>query len=303
MATLDDHALLERRHSVTMTGLGAEVAGRGELGAEVIGRTAATVAEMVRLAIEDGAEEVGLVATEFARNAPDAAQLVAGVHRASGQNLRVLTGEAEARLSYLGATAFRVPRGSRAIVADIGGGSTEVVAGHGTRPQQGTSLKLGSAQLLRAVEADDPLTPRQLAHAEARASMIMEAAPRTGGGETLIVTGGTAANLPVLLGTTPAVAESAGLGLAQEVGEPWTNVRLSEVERARKLTLAEPSSELAGRTGLSPKRARLMAGGVLILLALLERYRSDSVTVTERGLRDGVILAMAASRRSQPSPV
>lgn len=296
MATLEQHALSHRRHSVAMTGLGAEVEANGRLGTPLIAGTAATIAEMVRLATEDGAEDVGLVATEFARNAADAEQLADAVRQASGHGLRILTGEAEARLSYLGATAFMVPSGSAAIVADVGGGSTEVVAGKGTRPQEGTSLKLGSAQLLRAVAADDPLSARQLAHAEARASMIMEAAPRLAGRPPLIVTGGTAANLPVLLGTATAVHESRGVGLVDEVGEPWTVVPRSEVERARELVRSEPSPALAARTGLSPKRARLMAGGVLILLALMERYRADALTATERGLRDGVILAMAASR-------
>lgn len=282
-----------------MTGLGAEVAQRGELGPDLIEKTSATVAAMVELARRDGAEAVGLVATEFARGAGDAEQFARAVRASSGEALRVLTGEQEARLSYLGATAFRIRPGQPAVVADVGGGSTEVVLGTGTRPRQGTSLKLGSDQLLRVVKADDPPNERQVAHAEARASMIMEAAPAGEG--AMIATGGSAANLPVLLGLAPAVPEAVQPGLVDEHGSAWTELDRTQVGEARSLVLGTPSAQLAARTGLGPRRARLMAGGVLILAALMDHYRSDALSVTERGLRDGVILAMAANRRQVDS--
>jgi len=303
VSTLVPEGLAERLHAVEMVSLGAEVNRRGELGEELIDSTAALVAAMVALARQHQAQSIGLVATEAIRNAPDSPQLVAAVKRLSGETLRVLTGEAEARLSYLGATAFKVASGQPATVADVGGGSTEVVQGLGTRPRNGTSLKLGSDQLLGAVEASDPLTSRQQVHAAARVSMILEAVPRGGDPGLLVATGGTASNLPVVLGLRPAVGEAAALGLRPEAGEPWTVLTRADVERARELAMTLPSAELAQQTGLSPKRARLMAGGILILVGLLDRYRAEELTVTERGLRDGVILALAAARnRAAPPP-
>jgi exopolyphosphatase/pppGpp-phosphohydrolase len=107
----------------------------------------------------------------------------------------------------------------------------------------------------------------------------------------------------VVLGLRPAVGEAAALGLRPEAGEPWTVLTRADVERARELAMTLPSAELAQQTGLSPKRARLMAGGILILVGLLDRYRAEELTVTERGLRDGVILALAAARnRAAPPP-
>jgi exopolyphosphatase/guanosine-5'-triphosphate,3'-diphosphate pyrophosphatase len=217
------------------------------------------------------------------------------VRRLSGENLRVLTGEAEARLSYLGATAFKIHSGLPATVADIGGGSTELVQGRGTKPHNGTSLKLGSDQLLRLVEASDPLTEREQTDAAARVSMVLEAVPRGDNPGTVIATGGTASNLPVLLGTARPAEESADLGLRAEVGDPWTELTRADVERAVAATATTSSDEIAARTGLSPRRARLMAGGVLILVGLLDRYHAEEFTVTERGLRDGVLLALAAA--------
>ncbi len=302
VATLEPEGLTQRLHAVEMVNLGAAVARQGELGAELISHTAALVAAMVALARQQQAESIGLVGTEAIRNAPDSQALVEQVKSLSGETLRVLTGEAEARLSYLGATAFKISSGQPATVADVGGGSTEVVQGLGTRPRNGTSLKLGSDQLLGAVQASDPLTSRQQVHAAARVSMILEAVPRSGDPGLLLATGGTASNLPVVLGRRAAAMEAAVLGLRPEVGDAWTVLGRDEVERCKDLAMNRPSSELASETGLSPKRARLMAGGILILLGLLDRYRAEELTVTERGLRDGVILALAAARnRSAPA--
>jgi exopolyphosphatase/guanosine-5'-triphosphate,3'-diphosphate pyrophosphatase len=297
VASPSEAGLTDRRHAVVMAGLGAEVERQGRLGEELVERVVGTLSNMLQLARADGAEEVRMVATEFARLAPDAGELVRAVRDGCGANLQVLTGEAEARLSYLGATAYRVSPRAPALVADVGGGSTEVVVGEGTRPRLAASLRLGSAQLLRAVSADDPPSPRQLADAEALASMALESAPEAQRPSALLATGGTAANLPVLLGRRPAAAESGPLRLFDEKGEGWTEVSRLELTRASLLTRELSSAELAARSGLSERRSRLMAGGVVIVRALLERYGAEAATVTERGLRDGVILALAASRK------
>ena len=296
VATLADEGLVERLHAVDMLSLGREVTGQGRIGEPLIVKVTETVARMLELARGSGAEEVGLVGTEAVRNATDADQLVASIKASTSETLRILTGEAEARLSYLGATAFRVQAGEPATVADVGGGSTEVVQGQGTRPRNGTSLKLGSDQLLNLIKASDPPTTKQQVHAAARVSMILEAVPRTQTPGTLMATGGTASNVPVLLGARRPPVESEQLTLRDEAGEAWTHVGRGDLERALELTMSRSSGVLATATGLTQRRARLMAGGLVILVGLLDRYQADGLTVTERGLRDGVILALAAAR-------
>ncbi|HVD02597.1 MAG TPA: hypothetical protein VNF75_00405 [Candidatus Dormibacteraeota bacterium] len=301
VATFEPRGLAERLHAVEMVNLGHEVTTRGKLGDEVIARTADTLAQMIELARSESVEAMGLVATEAIRNAPDSPQLIEAVRKLTGETISVLTGEAEARLSYLGATAFKVPAGQPATVADVGGGSTEVVQGKGTRPRNGTSLKLGSDQLLGLVGAADPLSGQQRVHAAARVSMILEAVPREEEPGLLMATGGTASNVPVMLGMRAPAESSAVISLHPEVGDPWTLVPRGEVERALELAMSMSSAALAGTTGLSLKRARLMAGGLVILWGLLDRYQAAELTVTERGLRDGVLLALAAARDRRPA--
>ena len=301
MASLEPEGLTRRLHHVEMVNLGHEVAARGRLGEVLTATVTESVRAMVEMARDDGAEAIGMVATEAVRNCADSQQLVASVQEATGRTLRILTGEAEARLSYLGATAFKVQAGEPAIVADVGGGSTEVVRGVGTRPQQGVSLKLGSDQLLTMVGAADPPTSQQQAHAAARVSMMLEGAPRADPFIHLLATGGTASNVPVVLRLRPPASEEDGDALRPEVGAAWQFLTRSQIAQALELVLTRPSDQLASETGLSGRRARLMAGGLIILSGLLERYQGEGVTVTERGLRDGVVLAVAASRTRRPT--
>ncbi|HVC39514.1 MAG TPA: hypothetical protein VNH20_06030 [Candidatus Dormibacteraeota bacterium] len=283
-----------------MLGLGRAVEAKGELGAELLERTVAVVTQLIGQAHQDGAQRIGLVGTEALRNARDGSVLADLIRAGTGQQLRILAGEMEARLSYLGATSFWVPRGNPATVVDVGGGSTEVVHGLGSRPANGTSLKLGSDRILTATRAADPPTPRQRVDAEMRISMVLEAAPEAARRGMVIATGGTASNLPVLLGLWRALPDSKN-GLREEGKRPpWLTLSRDNIERAVRLAATHPSSEVATHTGLSPARARLMAGGVLILRGLLERYRAAELTVTERGLRDGVLLRLAAA--PAPSP-
>lgn len=295
MATLGPEGTSQRRHAVHLLGLGRQVGANGQLGGDLLERTALLIAHLVNQAREDGAGRIGLVGTEAIRNASDGAQLCQRIRERTRLQLRILSGEAEARLSYLGGTAFRVPKGQPATVVDVGGGSTEVVHGLGSRPVNGNSLKLGSDRILMAVEADDPPTPRQRVDAEMRISMQLEAAPAAAESGVIIATGGTAANLPVLLGLWRPFPDSKDVLREEDSREPWLSLSRDDVDRALHLTAAHSSAEVAMRTGLSPSRARLMAGGVLILRGLLERYGAEELVVTERGIRDGILLRLAAT--------
>ncbi len=293
MADLGPEGTSERRHAVDLLALGRAVASGGSLGEELLERASLVVQAMAVKARAAGAERLGLVATEALRQALDAPLLQERVAQLTGERLNILSGEMEARLSYLGATAFRVRSQQPCLVADVGGGSCEVVTGRGTQAGKGRSLKLGSDRLLLAISADDPPNARQLAEARARVSMVLERAPEPLGAGPLIATGGTAANLPVLLGRRLPHSEASPGLLEEPSGPAWTRVERAQLERAAWLCARHPSADLARRTGLSPARARLMAGGVMILEGLLERYRAPSLEVTERGLRDGVVLALA----------
>lgn len=273
-----------------------------DLGPALLHQTVELVSSLVEQARQDGAERMGVVGTEAIRNAGDGPGLRDQIRERTREQLRILTGEAEARLSYLGGTSFYVATGASATVVDVGGGSTEVVHGTGSRPRDGVSLKLGSDRILQIIRADDPPTERQRVDAETRISMVLEEAPAPALPGVLIATGGTASNLPVLLGMWRPLADSADTLQGEGDRNAWTALDQEAVERAAGLAALHSSAELAMRTGLSPARARLMAGGVLVLRGLMEHYHAEEVVVTERGLRDGVLLRLAATPPQSPTP-
>lgn len=125
--------------------------------------------------------------------------------------------------------------------------------------------------------------------------MVLESAPEAAEQGLLIATGGTASNLPVLLGGRRPFPDSRDELREEDGSDPWTTLSLDNIAQAVRLTSTNSSSEVARRTGLSPARSRLMAGGLLILVGLLRHYQATELVVTERGLRDGVLLRLAAS--------
>jgi exopolyphosphatase/guanosine-5'-triphosphate,3'-diphosphate pyrophosphatase len=301
VATVGDEGTSERRHAVHLLALGRRVAATRELGPELLHQTVELVSRLVEQARQDGAERVGVVGTEAVRNAADGPVLRDQIRERTREQLRILTGEVEARLSYLGGTSFHVAASAAATVVDVGGGSTEVVHGIGSRPQDGASLKLGSDQILQVIRADDPPTERQRVDAETRIGMVLEEAPAPTQPGVLIATGGTASNLPVLLGMWRPFANSVETLHGEGPHDPWTTLDRAAVERAVRLATLHSSAEVAQQTGLSPARSRLMAGGVLVLQGLLQHYHVEQLVVTERGLRDGVLLRLAASQANPPA--
>ncbi len=120
---------IERRSTVTRLGRGVDLSGR--LAAEAIEATCGAVDPYMATLQELGAERVDAIATSAVRDAANGSAFVAELRERFALSARVLGGDEEARLTYLGATSEHSPDGSRPLVIDIGGGSTELIVGEG----------------------------------------------------------------------------------------------------------------------------------------------------------------------------
>src|ERR1700743_1906670 len=131
---------LERRSTVTRLGRGVDLTGR--LASE--GREAAcgAVDPYVATLQRRGAERVDAIATSAVRDAANGGAFVAELRERFDLSARVLDGEEEARLTYLGATSEASPE-VPTLVIDIGGGSTELIVGEGHESEWHTSLQAG----------------------------------------------------------------------------------------------------------------------------------------------------------------
>ncbi len=185
-----------------ITRLGEGVDASRVLGEEPLRRTVAAIASYHGRALASGAKHVRIAATSAVRDAANREAFLAAVRDATGVTPEVLTGEQEARTSFLGATS-ELEAGGPFLVLDVGGGSTEFVVGDRT-VEAWTSVDIGSVRLTERHVRTDPPSPSELEAVKADADAAVD--------EAKAVVGSVPATLVGLAGTVTTIAAVA-LGL------------------------------------------------------------------------------------------
>ena len=264
-----------------ITRLGEGLAGTGRLGEEPIRRTVAAIAELVSAARKEGAEAIVAVGTAGLRQAANADELLDAVREQAGVEIEVITGEEEARLSYLAATAVLDVGEGRLGVFETGGGSSQFTFGEGDRIDERFSLDLGAVPITERFGLDRAVDETKVVAAQEEiASELGTLAGRTA--------------LDVLVGIGGAITNLAGVQLGLERYEPG-RVRgfvlgVAEVERQIELYRTRDAEERRSIRGLQPKRAEVILAGACIVRVVLARLGRDSLTVSDQGLRHGLLL-------------
>ena len=231
---------------------------------------------------EEGAESITLLATEPLRRASNRSRVQAAALEATGLELHVLSHEEEALLTVLGVLGG-APVQAPLLVLDIGGGSSEVVLLEpGADPVIGV-IPVGSARLTAQHVEDDPPTDAEVLELRAEAHHLFSSLP-TGHPQRGIVVGGSGTNL---------------IRLTSEEGDEETpDSGLIDVERTSKaieIVKATPSAELVESYGLRERRVLQMAAGASLIEAALDCYNLDAFEALDGSLREGVLVARAAS--------
>ena len=246
-----------RRAKVTHLGEGVDTARR--LLPDAIARVYTVLAEYREELEALGAERTVAVGTSAVRDAANGAEFMRGVAASFGFETRLLSGDEEAELNRRGVGADD----DSTLILDVGGGSTELIAG---RFQ--TSLDVGSVRLAERFLRDDPPPVSQR---EAAAAFVDSLLPDLDV-RACIGVGGTAAQLHAL------------------VGELTLDAVESELERLGALPLAERRRV----PRLDPDRAPVIVTGALIVRQVLRRYGLDRLAYSERDLLDGIAADAAA---------
>ncbi len=269
VADVADGTLAPVLDRTNMSRLGLGASADGTLTAESIARTADAAIALTETARTAGATTILMVGTAAVRDAPNRAALLDRIEAETGLACRVVDGETEASLTFLGATVGHSLAGTLA-VGDIGGGSTErIIAVDGTIRER-ISVPIGSGRLTERAIAHDPPTDADLAAAndtaEAAFAVLQPVRART-----LLLAGGTASALGQLgdTGTLDAAALAAAL------------LRLQSA----------PAATLAPQIGLEVARVGLMAAGAVIVRVLTQTCGLDAATVARGGIREGTLLA------------
>lgn len=271
---IDDHALQALADESDFLGLG-DAAAAGPLDDDRLGSLLATLRRFAATARGLGADAPTFVATEPLRRLANAGRVAHAIEAATAVPLHVLSHEEEGLLVLIGVTGGR-PVERELVVVDIGGGSSEFVSVAPGRPASATGVRVGAARLTGRHLRADPPTAADVEELRSAARAAVAAAPAAAPAE-LVIVGGTASNL---LRLVPAAATSRCL----------TPGRVAETLAA--LT-AESAEVVAARHGIRAARARLLPAGAAIVEAIIDRYGVGEARVSEAGIREGTIRAVA----------
>jgi exopolyphosphatase/guanosine-5'-triphosphate,3'-diphosphate pyrophosphatase len=272
---------IERQSRVTRLGRGVDLS--GQLSAEAIEAACEAIADYVAICGEAGVERIDAIATSAVRDASNGGAFVAELRERFALSARVLDGEEEARLTYMGATAEHLPS-EPTLVVDIGGGSTELIVGTGEDISFHASLQAGVVRHTERHISSDPPTALEL---EALATDVRGLIERAVADQP-----GITAQAAIAVAGTPTSLASIELGL-----EPYDPKQV----HGRTLTLASTqrllsqlaSSSLAKRAeiaGLHPDRARSIVAGVVILVETMRAFGLEQVGVSEHDILYGVTI-------------
>jgi exopolyphosphatase/guanosine-5'-triphosphate,3'-diphosphate pyrophosphatase len=235
------------------------------------------------LSEEHGVEAVLAVATSAVRDAKNRDEFVRRAEKEARLAVRVLSGEEEARLIYLGVREAIPPILRRIAVIDIGGGSVEVVVGDGSEIERSYCLKLGALRL--AVELERTGRRGLRALEERVRSEILPAARAVAAGR-----------VDAVVGTSGTILTLAELLKVRDDGRP---IRRPPLEELSGKLLRSRAERNAGLSAVGPKRADTIGPGSLVLRTFMEEAGINDVLPCEQALREGVVADFAMRNRKR----
>jgi exopolyphosphatase / guanosine-5'-triphosphate,3'-diphosphate pyrophosphatase len=268
-----------------MVRLGAGGLDGKELTSEAMGAALQALSKFKRLAESHTVDKILAAATSATREARNGGEFLARIEAETGIRPKVITGAEEARLIHL-AAVYGVDVGSaRAVVIDIGGGSTEITLGTGTSVQAAKSFKIGVIRLTERFVKSDPLSGRDeqklTKHILSEIDRHCEQITNTGF-DRVIGTSGT-----ILSIGTVATAMSDG-GIPSELRN--LRVGAKQIRRLRKEVVALSLAQRLNIPGLDPRRADLVVAGGVLLDTILRRLGAEDITLCDLALREGLVI-------------
>ena len=225
--------------------------------------------------------ELAAVGTAGLRIAENSPELIDAVRERTGIEVKVIPGEEEARLAYFAVTAELAVDDGAVAVFDTGGGSSQFTFGHGTTIDEQFSVDVGAARFTERFGLDAAVSEERLAEAlEAIAAELARLDGRTPP-EMLVGLGGAVTNL---------AAVKHGLVVYNADTVRGTRVDRAEIDRQIELYRGLPAAQRSEIPGLQSGRGEVILAGACIVKTVLEKLGADSLVVSDRGLRHGLLV-------------
>lgn len=275
---------LERRSTVTRLGRGVDTS--RQLAADAIDDVCASVADYSAIYEPLAVDRVVAIATSAVRDAQNSGAFTAELRERFALDARILDGDAEARLTYLGAGHERPPA-TDTLVVDIGGGSTELVVGRGPDLVWHASLDAGTIRHAERHIQHDPAETSELEALAAGVRSLLDGA--LGDADFVRAEDGIA-----VAGTPTSLA-----AIDQKL-DPYDPERvhghhlsLEAIQRMCSELSAKTLAERLEVPGLQAGRAPTIVAGIVILIQVMRAFGLNEITVSEHDILYGVALEAA----------
>jgi exopolyphosphatase/guanosine-5'-triphosphate,3'-diphosphate pyrophosphatase len=281
-----------------MVRLGAGGLDGKALTTEAMSAALQALSKFKRLAESHRVDEILAAATSATREARNGGEFLARIERETGIRPRVITGTEEARLIHQ-AAVYGVGIGTaRAVVIDVGGGSTEITLGNATAIQAARSFKIGVIRLTERFVQSDPLSGRD--ERKLSKHILSEIGRHCDqitaiGFDRVIGTSGTILSLGAVAataarGTTPTELRN-------------LHVTAKQIRKLRKEIVTLNPDQRLTVPGLDPRRADLVVAGAVLLDTILRRLGAEELTLCDLALREGLVLDYIRRNRRQIAQV
>jgi exopolyphosphatase/guanosine-5'-triphosphate,3'-diphosphate pyrophosphatase len=244
----------------------------------------AFVGHALELAEDKGCEEIFSFATSAVRDADNSDEVLAHVKKRTGVEIKVLPGEAEARLTFLAVRRWFGWSSGRLAVFDIGGGSLEVAGGDDESPDVAWSLPLGAGRLSRDHFADGP--PNDKALHKLRTKIRTAIAHDAG----TLLRGGAPNHAVATSKTFRSLARICGAAASSEGPLVRRILPAADLDEWIPKLLGMSLEDIAELPGVSSNRAHQVVAGALVAAAVMDIFDLEELEICPWALREGVIL-------------
>ncbi|MFD1718859.1 Ppx/GppA phosphatase family protein [Georgenia deserti] len=242
------------------------------------------VRKAVKAAAKHDVDELIGLATSALREAVNGQEVLARLSETAGVPLQVLSGPAEAELTFLAARRWHGWAAGRLLVLDIGGGSFEVALGLDETPEYAVSVPLGAGRLTKEFFPDDPPASKQIdalkAHVKKTLAPIAKELSDLPEADHVVATSKTFRSLARLAGHQVAVVGPEERRRMRLAGlKDWTP-RLTKIPADQRMELP----------GITPERTHQIVAGALVAQRAMKSFGIDELEICPWALREGVIL-------------
>jgi exopolyphosphatase/guanosine-5'-triphosphate,3'-diphosphate pyrophosphatase len=263
-----------------LTRLGEGLAQGGLIIDAALERTAAALAGMVDEAKRHGVRALAAVGTAGLRIASNGSEAVAAIQARTGVLIEVISGEEEGRLAYVATKAGLGLKKGSLVVFDTGGGSSQFTFGHDGSVDERFSVDVGAVRYTERYRLDRAVSPEVLREAMAAIAADLSRIDGRPIPDALVAMGGAVTNITAVMHRLakydPEVVQGTVLDRA-------------EIDRQIELYRAQDADARRAIVGLQPKRAEVILAGACIVRTVMEKLGKQSFTVSDRGLRHGVL--------------